>query len=191
MFSEIEQEMIIDGFLDVLKVKEYKTKLTQQNYSCDTCHNPKNHKDYWIINKLPLPENIISTIYRHTYECVNCKNRHLKMQKINSLDTITDEYIHRCTVIDMLVSEHYSNTKEIKTTKWAPIKYAMMKFYKKSNEKHIDMYEYRRKKLIDTYGMILEIHKKGNMYVCSQERLDNIDFDMTELIHRRQPNYPV
>ena len=184
MFCEIEQEMIINEFLDVLTVKEYKTKLIQQNCSCDKCQQPRNHKDYWIINKLPLPENIISTIYRHTYECVNCKTRHRKIQDINNLDTITNEFIYRHTVLELLASEHYSSITEIKTKTWVPIKHAMMKLYDESDEKCIDMYDYRRKKLIDGYENILHIQKHGTRYKCSQERLDKIDFNITEAPRR-------
>ena len=75
--------------------------------------------------------------------------------------------------------------KNIKTKTYVPIKNALLKRYDKTDVKDIDMYEYRRKKMIDNYGYTLEIHKQGNRYVCSKEKLEHIDFNRME----RAENY--
>ena len=42
------------------------------------------------------------------------------------------------------------------------------------------MYAHRRKMMIEDYGDVLQIHKKGKYYVCSKERLEHIDFKIVE-----------
>ena len=65
----------------------------------------------------------------------------------------------------------------IETQHYIPIKFALLKYYEKDDVKDIDMYEYRRKKIIQKYDKFLEIHKKKNYYVCSREKLEIIDFN--------------
>ena len=62
---------------------------------------------------------------------------------------------------------------KIETQNFIPIKFALLKFYEEDDVKNIDMYEYRRKKMVKDYGQLLEIHKKKNYYVCSKEKLEN------------------
>ena len=82
--------------------------------------------------------------------------------------------------------ENYCRTiKNIETKTYVPIKYALMKYYNKSDQKDIDHYEWCRNKMIEKYNYILQIHKKGNRYVCSKERLEQIDFNRME----RAKNY--
>ena len=77
--------------------------------------------------------------------------------------------------------ENYCRTiKNIETKTYVPIKYALMKYYNKSDQKDIDHYEWCRNKMIEKYNYILQTHKKGNRYVCSKERLEQIDFDEME-----------
>ena len=50
-----------------------------------------------------------------------------------------------------------------------PIKQAMMKFYKKSDAKHIDMHEYRRNNMIRNYERSLDIQKREiSMFVVKK-----------------------
>ena len=68
-----------------------------------------------------------------------------------------------------------------------PIKNALLKYYDKTDVKDIDMYEYRRNKMIENYTYVLEIHKQGNRYVCSKERLEQIDFNKYETLNAVVP----
>ena len=50
-----------------------------------------------------------------------------------------------------------------------PIKQAMMKLYKKSDAKHIDMHEYRRNNMIRNYERSLDIQKREiSMFVVKK-----------------------
>ena len=61
--------------------------------------------------------------------------------------------------------------RKTETKNFVPIKYAMMKLYNKSDEKHIDMYEYRRKNMMKEYEKILDIRKKRetSMFVVKND----------------------
>ena len=53
----------------------------------------------------------------------------------------------------------------------------LIKYY---NTTDIDMYTYRRKKMIDNYSVVFQIPKKGMCYVCSKERFEQIDCSFME-----------
>ena len=113
------------------------------------------------------------------------------IENIDNLYTIDPEYSFSCKVLDLLCSENNHTVRKTETKNFVPIKYAMMKLYNESDEKHIDMYKYRLKNMIKEYEKILDIRKKGNKYVCSKERLDKIDFDIIQTCRRRAPNHPI
>ena len=82
-------------------------------------------------------------------------------------------------VYDRLNIEAGDQTRQIlriETKHYIPIKHAMLKFYDKSDVKDIDMYDYRRNKMIKNYKHELDIIKQRGRYVCSKERLEKIDF---------------
>ena len=190
MFSEIEKEEIIEEFLDIIKLKDYKLELINEKKCCN-CKNYKKHKDYYVLDKFQLPDNITNNVYTYAYKCNKCNRYDMKIEQIDNLNTITPEYSFRCKVLDLLCSENNHTVRKTQTKNFVPIKYAMMKLYNKNDEKHIDMYDYRRKNMMKEYEKIVDIRKKGSKYVCSKERLDKIDFDIIETCRRRAPNHPI
>ena len=190
MFSEIEQEEIIEEFLDIITIKDYKLELINEKKCCN-CKDYKKHKDYCILDKFKLPDNINNNIYTYAYKCNKCNRYDRIIERIDNLYTIDPEYSFICKMLDLLCSKNNHVVRKTETKNFVPIKYAMMKLYNKNDVKNIDMYEYRRDIMIKEYGRILNIHKKGNRYVCSKERLDVIDFDIIETCRNRAPNYPV
>ena len=80
-------------------------------------------------------------------------------------------------------AEHEEQLNRIETKTYVPIKKAMLKFEEQvNNKREIDKYwyNYYRDKMSSKYGGVLHIHKNGNRYVCSKERLDQIDFNIME-----------
>ena len=79
--------------------------------------------------------------------------------------------------------EHEEQLNRIETKTYVPIKKAMSKLEEQvNNKREIDKYwyNYYRDKMVSEYGGVLHIHKNGNRYVCSKERLDQIDFNIME-----------
>ena len=68
--------------------------------------------------------------------------------------------------------DHARQILRIETKNYVPIKNAMLKKYDKTDVKDIDMYEYRRDKMIKNYKHELDIIKQRGRYVCSKERLE-------------------
>ena len=79
MFSEQEQEEIINQFLDVIKVN-YIANSELKRKNCK-CNDFKKHDRYCVLNQMPLPENILNNIYGFTYSCYDCEKRKLKQKK--------------------------------------------------------------------------------------------------------------
>ena len=148
----------------------------------------KKHEDYCVIDKFQLPNNI-NNIYTYAHKCNKCKNRDEVIERIDNFDTLDNEFKVEHEKLNLLSCEHYRELRKIKTKNWIPIKHAMMKFYDESDEKDIDMYEYRRKKMIQEYENILHIQKHGKRYMCSEERLNKIDFDIMEAAKRCYRNW--
>ena len=80
MFSEQEQEEIINQFLDVIKVQDYITnsKLVRKNCKCN---DYKQHDMYCVLSEFPLPENILSNIHNFAYRCYHCDKK-VKAEKV-------------------------------------------------------------------------------------------------------------
>ena len=74
MFSEQEQEEIINEFLDVIKVQDYITNSKLKRKNCK-CNDYKKHNRYCVLNQMPLPENILNNIYGFTYRCYHCDKK--------------------------------------------------------------------------------------------------------------------
>ena len=82
--------------------------------------------------------------------------------------------------LNIKAGSHGRDIRKMETKTYVPIKNALLKYYDKTDVKDIDMYEYRRNKMIKNYTYVLEIHKQRNRYVCSKERLEQIDFNIYE-----------
>ena len=78
--------------------------------------------------------------------------------------------------LNIEAGDHTRQIFKIETKNYVPIKQAMMKFYNEKDAKNIDMYDYRRDKMIKNYKHELDIIKQRGRYVCSKERLEKIDF---------------
>ena len=83
--------------------------------------------------------------------------------------------------------EHILQIKNIETKNYVPIKEAILKFMEQAqNGRNLldEPYVYTRKftwfKSLSKYTNLLNIHKKGTRYVCSKERLEQIDFKIIE-----------
>ena len=74
MFSEQEQEEIINQFLDVIKVQDYITNSKLKRKNCK-CNDYKKHDRYCVLNQMPLPESILNNIYGFTYRCYHCDKK--------------------------------------------------------------------------------------------------------------------
>ena len=190
MFGDYEQEEIINEFLDIIKLKDYKLELINEKKCCN-CKDYNKHKDYCVLDKFQLPDNIMNNIYTYAHKRNNCNRYDMIIENIDNLYTIDPEYSFSCKVLDLLCSENNHTVRKTETKNFVPVKYAMTKLYNESDEKHIDMYKYRLKNMIKEYVKILDIRKKGNKYVCSKERLDKIDFDIIQTCRRRAPNHPI
>ena len=87
MFSEQEQNEIIDEFLDVIKAKDYINNKRQKRRTCK-CNHYKNHDRYCVLNEFSLPENILKHIYNYTYRCYDCEQDEEKEEKM--VDVLTE-----------------------------------------------------------------------------------------------------
>ena len=83
--------------------------------------------------------------------------------------------------------EHIIHIKQIETKNYVPIKEAILKFMEQAQNgrNYLDEpYVYTRKltwfKKLSAYTNLLNIHKKGTRFVCSKERLEQIDFKIIE-----------
>ena len=72
MFTKKEQDEIINGFLDVIKVSDYIRESREKRDKCK-CKDCNKHNRYCTLYQLPLPENIIGNIYGFTYQCYTCE----------------------------------------------------------------------------------------------------------------------
>ena len=116
MFSEIEQEEIIDEFLDINKLKDYKLELINEKKCCN-CKDYKKHKDYCVLDKFESPDNIMNNIYTYAHRCTKCNRYDMIVENIDNLYTIEDKIDFRCRVLDLLCSEnnHAVRKTEINT----------------------------------------------------------------------------
>ena len=189
-FTEIEQENIINEFLNTVKLKDFKLKLTDEKTRCK-CKCYKVHKNYSVLDKFQLPDNVISNIYTYAYNCHKCKNKTDTIERIDNLHTIDNEFKSEYEKLNLLVSEHYDKLKEVKSKNWVPVKQAMMKYQEQIYDGRNLMnepYMYNPKsywyKTMSKYENILHIQKHGTRYMCSEERLDKIDFKIAEAPER-------
>ena len=72
MFTQKEQDEIINNFLDVIKVRDYIRESREKRDKCK-CRDCKKHDHYRTLYELPLPGNIINNIYGFTYRCWTCE----------------------------------------------------------------------------------------------------------------------
>ena len=80
MFTQKEQDEIINAFLDVVKVSDYIRESREKRTKCK-CQDCKKHDRYCTLYELPLPENIINNIYGFTYRCWTCEQT-IKKEKV-------------------------------------------------------------------------------------------------------------
>ena len=183
-FTDVEQEEIINEFLDIIKLKDYKLEVTNEKNCCCKCKDYKEHKNYCVINEFQLPDEISSQIFSYTYQCIACKEKSHTVRRIDELDTTTNPYRRECNKLNLLSAIHCEELRKIKTKNWIPIKQAMLKFQEQVYEDDDDGAEGKpkncRQRLLKNYDNILHIQKHGNRYMCSSERLDKIDFNRTE-----------
>ena len=184
-FTDVEQEEIINEFLDIIKLKDYKLEVTNEKNCCCKCKDYKEHKNYCVINEFQLPDEISSHIFSYTYQCIACKEKSHTVRRIDELDTTINPYRRReCNKLNLLSAIHCEELRKIKTKNWIPIKQAMLKFQEQVYEDDDDGAEGKpkncRQRLLKNYDNILHIQKHGNRYMCSSERLDKIDFNITE-----------
>ena len=73
--------------------------------------------------------------------------------------------------LNMEAGNHFRTTRKIETKTYVPIKYALMKYYNKSEyQKDIGHYEWRRNKMSKKYDYILQVHKKEtDMFVVKKD----------------------
>ena len=74
MFNQKEQDEIANQFLDVVKTHAYFRELKEERRNCK-CKDCKKHKSYSTLYELPLPENIVNSIYGFAYFCRACQKR--------------------------------------------------------------------------------------------------------------------
>ena len=67
IFGDYEQKEMINEFLDIIKLKVYKLELINQKKGCN-CKDYKKHKDYCVLNKFQLPDNIMNNIYTYAHK---------------------------------------------------------------------------------------------------------------------------
>ena len=104
MFSEQEQNEIIDEFLDVIKAKDYINNKRQKRRTCK-CNLYKNHDRYCVLNEFSLPENILKHIYNFTYRCYDCEQDEEKEEKM--VDVLTERGFWRFNMEKMILQiEH-------------------------------------------------------------------------------------
>ena len=69
MFTQKEQDEIINDFLDVIKVRDYMRESREKRDKCK-CKDCKKHDRYCTLYE---SENIINNIYGFTYRCWTCE----------------------------------------------------------------------------------------------------------------------
>ena len=69
----MEQEQIINQFLDVIKVKDYITNSKLERKNCK-CNDYKKHHKYCVLDELPIPEIVANKIYGFAHRCIRCAN---------------------------------------------------------------------------------------------------------------------
>ena len=89
MFTQKEQDEIINNFLDVIKVRDYIRESRGKRDKCK-CRDCKKHDHYCTLYELPLPENIINNIYGFTYRCYDCEKRKDKEEELEERLEIND-----------------------------------------------------------------------------------------------------
>ena len=87
----------------------------------------------------------------------------------------------------LTTANHIFQLEQIETKNFVPIKQAILKFMEQAQNgrNYLDEpYVYTPKftwfKSLSKYTNWLNIHKKGNRFVCSKERLEQIDFKIIE-----------
>ena len=101
MFSEQEQENIINQFLDVIKAKDYIANSKLKRNSCK-CNDYKKHDKYCVLNELPIPEIVASKIYGYAHRCIRCENRIEVEKKLERL--VVFEGFHQYQVDKLIFS---------------------------------------------------------------------------------------
>ena len=61
MFTQKEQDEIINGFLDVIKVSNYIRESREKRDKCK-CKDCKKHEHYCTLNEMPLPKILLLLI---------------------------------------------------------------------------------------------------------------------------------
>ena len=106
MFSEQEQEEIINQFLDVIKVQDYITNSKLQRKK-GKCNDYKQHDMYCVLSELPLPENILSNIHNFTYSCCHCdKKEKAKEEQKERIET-NDLFLYNVDKLFLSASESF------------------------------------------------------------------------------------
>ena len=169
---------------DIINLKDYTLEVTNEKNCCCKCKDYKEHKNYCVIDEFQLPDVISSQIFSYTYQCVACKEKSRTVEKIDELETMTNPDRREYNKLSLLSLIRCDKLRKIKTENWIPIKQAMLKFqeqvYEDDDYDAEDKPKICRQRLLNNYGNILHIQKHGNRYMCSSERLDEIDFNITE-----------
>ena len=119
-------------------------------------------------------EEIINTFLANIDKKEEKKEQKDKIKKIKKPKT---KAVHNSSNVEA----HNKKINKIETKNYVPIKDAILKYYNKNDEKDVRYrYDLRLDKMIKNHGDILQIHKKGNKYVCSKERLEKMDFNITK-----------
>ena len=87
----------------------------------------------------------------------------------------------------LTTANHIFQLEQIETKNYVPIKQAILKFMEQAqngrnylDEPYVYTPKFTWSKSLSKYTNWLNIHKKGNRFVCSKERLEQIDFRIIE-----------
>ena len=162
MFSEIEQEEIINEFLNVITLKDYKHKLNKQNQNCETCLSDEGND----MTKT-------SKIHFGCCECCHTKNNLMK-----EIDICLTETNDECRFKGLLQMAHSQTVQGTETKTLVPVEHAMLKFQEQlhNGQNYFDeKYIYDSKsdwvERLKPYERLLNIRKHNNKFVCSKEKL--------------------
>ena len=104
MFSEQEQEEIINQFLGFIKVTDYKPNSKLKRKNCK-CNDYKKHHKYCVLNELPIPENILNNIYSFTCSCYDCEKKVKAEEILEERAEANDLFLFNVDKLFLSVSE--------------------------------------------------------------------------------------
>ena len=96
-FTEIEQEEIINKFLDMVLINNTKKEL-KNKCDCCKCKNYKNHNRYKEIGRIELPINMLNIIYNSTYKCIFCQEREKTIRHIETTQNHNVDFLNNANI---------------------------------------------------------------------------------------------